>query len=256
MFIECFNYRSLIKNLVLKDLKLKYRGSVLGIVWSLLRPLLMIGVYTLAFKFVVRIQMENYVYFLLVGLLPWNFFQGAVMASTGSIIDNGNLIKKVLFPRAALPVSTVLFNLAQFLLALAVFLPLFFFLGGLSWHWQILLFFPLVGLHLLFTTGIALLLSALTSSFRDVVHLTEVGLILLFWVTPIIYPITMVPVNYQSLMKLNPLASFAIAYQEILFWGRIPEPLILDSLVGWTLAFFIFGSLIFKWYDPVFAELV
>lgn len=256
MFKDCYKYRFLIKNLVLKDLKLKYQGSVLGVVWSLLRPLLMIGVYTLAFKFVVRIQMENYVYFLLVGLLPWNFFQGAVMASTGSIIDNGSLIKKILFPRATLPISTVLFNLAQFLLALAVFLPLFFLLGGLSFQWKIFLFFPLVVLHLLFTTGIAFLLSALTSSFRDVVHLTEVGLILLFWVTPIIYSITMVPAKFQYLMKLNPLAAYAIAYQDILFWGRMPEPLILGSLAVWTFAIFIFGSVVFKWYDPFFAELV
>lgn len=256
MFKECYNYRFLIKNLVFKDLKLKYRGSVLGVVWSLLRPLLMIGVYTLAFKFVVRIQMENYVYFLLVGLLPWNFFQGAVMASTGSITDNGSLIKKILFPRATLPISTVLFNLAQFLLALVVFLPLFFLLGGLSFHWNIFLFFPLAILHLLFITGIALLLSALTSSFRDVMHLTEVGLILLFWVTPIIYSINMVPVRFQYLMKLNPLAAYAIAYQDVFFYGRIPEPLIMLSLAVWTFATFIFGSVIFKWYDPYFAELV
>jgi ABC-type polysaccharide/polyol phosphate export permease len=256
LFQECYNYRYLIKNLVLRDLKLKYRGSALGVVWSLLRPLLMIGVYTLAFKFVVRIQMENYVYFLLVGLLPWNFFQGAVMASTGSITNNGNLIKKVLFPRATLPVSSVLFNLAQFLLALAVFLPLFFIIGGLPFQWVFLLFFPLLIFHLLFTIGISLLLSALTASFRDVVHLTEVGLVLLFWVTPIIYSITMVPSNFQFLMKLNPLASYAIAYQDILFWGRIPETLILASLAFWTFTIYLLGSLVFKWYDPSFAELV
>lgn len=256
MFQDCFNYRSLIKNLVLKDLKLKYRGSVLGVVWSLLRPLLMIVVYTLAFKYVVRIKMENYVFFLFIGLLPWNFFQGAVMASTGSITDNGNLIKKVLFPRATLPIATVLFNLAQFLLALAVFLLLFLLFGNLPLNWVVLLFFPLIALHLLFTVGIALILSSLTSSFRDIVHLTEVGLLLIFWVTPIIYPITMVPANFQYLMKINPLASFAIAYQDILFWGRIPELLISTSIMSWTLAFFFLGSLFFKWYDPYFAELV
>jgi lipopolysaccharide transport system permease protein len=256
VFQECYKYRSLIKTLVLKDLKLKYRGSVLGVVWSLLRPLLMIGVYTIAFKFVVRIQMENYIFFLFIGLLPWNFFQGAVMASTGSISDNGNLIKKVLFPRATLPISTVLFNLAQFLLAVAVFLPLFLFFSNVALNWGVLLFFPLVTLHLFFTIGLALILSALTSSFRDIIHLTEVGLLLLFWLTPVIYPITMVPARFQFLMKLNPLAAFSIAYQDILFWGRVPELLVLSSIIGWTLAFFILGHLIFKWYDPYFAELV
>jgi len=256
MFQECIHYRSLIKNLVLKDLKLKYRGSVLGVIWSLLRPLLLIGVYTFAFKFVVRIKMENYAFFLLVGLLPWNFFSGAAMASTESIIENGNLIKKVYFPRETLPIATVLFNFAQFLLALVVFIPIFFFLGAFPLNWVILLFFPLLALHLLFATGVSLFLSALTSSFRDVAHLTEVGLVLFFWVTPIFYPITMVPTQFQGLMKLSPLASFAVSYQEILFWGRIPEMLVLGSIISWSLAVFFLGYLVFKWYDPAFAELV
>jgi lipopolysaccharide transport system permease protein len=256
MIKESLKYRSLVKNLVLKDLKLKYRGSVLGVFWSLLKPLFLIIVYTLAFKYVVRIKMENYAFFLFIGLLPWNFFQGAVMASTGSIIDNANLIKKVLFPRVVLPVSTVLFNLSQFLLALAVFLPLFFVIGNISLNWVLLLFFPLIALHLLFILGISFFLSALTSSFRDIVHLADVGLVLIFWVTPVIYPITMVPAKFQYLMKLNPLAAFAIAYQEIVFWGRIPDLLITASIFGWTLSFCLLGFFIFKWYDPFFAELV
>jgi lipopolysaccharide transport system permease protein len=256
MLQECITYRSLIKNLVLKDLKLKYRGSVLGVIWSLLRPLMLIAVYTLAFKFVVRIKMENYAFFLLVGLLPWNFFSGAAMASTEALIDNANLIKKVYFPRETLPIATVLFNFAQYLLALVVFFPLFFLLGAFPLTWTVLLFFPLLVLHLLFTLGTALCLSVLTSSFRDVAHLTEVGLVLFFWVTPIIYPITMVPTNYQSLMTLSPLASFTVGYQDILFWGRIPDLLVAGSILCWSFAVFFFGYLLFKWYDPALAELV
>jgi ABC-type polysaccharide/polyol phosphate export permease len=256
MLQECLQYHSLILNLVLKDLKLKYRGSVLGVIWSLLRPLLLIGVYTLAFKFVVRIKMENYTFFLLVGLLPWNFFSGAAMAATDAIIDNANLIKKVYFPRETLPIATVLFNFAQFLLAMAVFIPLFFFMGAFSFHWTTCLFLPLLLLHLMFAIGLALLLSALTSSFRDVAHLTEVGVVLIFWVTPIIYPITMVPSEFQWVMKMSPLASFAIAYQEILFWGRIPELLVLSSIIIWSAALLVLGYRVFKWFDPAFAELV
>ncbi|MFH0788700.1 MAG: ABC transporter permease [Pseudomonadota bacterium] len=256
MLQECIKYRTLIKNLVLKDLKLKYRGSVLGVVWSLLRPLMLIGVYTLAFKFVVRIKMENYTFFLLIGLLPWNFFSGAAMASTNSLIDNANLIKKVYFPRETLPIATVLFNFAQFLLALAVFIPLFFFMGAFSFQWVTFLFLPLLAFHLLFTIGISLGLSSLTSSFRDVAHLTEVGVVLLFWVTPVIYPLTMVPVDFQWIMKISPLASFTMAYQDILFWGRVPDPWAIASLVCWSAVLFWVGSLTFKWYDPALAELV
>jgi ABC-type polysaccharide/polyol phosphate export permease len=256
MLQECITYRSLIKNLVLKDLKLKYRGSVLGVIWSLLRPLMLIAVYTIAFKFVVRIKMDNYAFFLLVGLLPWNFFSGAAMASTEAVIGNGDLIKKVYFPRETLPIATVLFNFAQYLLALVVFIPIFFFMGAFPLSWAVLLFFPLLALHLLFTVGAALCLSALTSSFRDVAHLTEVGLVLFFWVTPIIYSITMVPPQYQVLMKLSPLASFAVGYQDILFWGRVPEMLVAGSILCWSTAVFFFGSLLFNWYEPQLAELV
>lgn len=256
MLQECIHYRSLIKNLVLKDLKLKYRGSVLGVIWSLLRPLLLIGVYTLAFKFVVRIKMENYAFFLLVGLLPWNFFSGAAMASTEAITDNANLIKKVLFPRETLPIATVLFNFAQFLLALIVFIPLFIFMGTFTLQWVTFLFIPLLVFHLLFAIGTAFCLSALTSSFRDVAHLTEVGLVLFFWVTPIIYPITMVPNQFQWLMKISPLTAFAVSYQDILFWGRIPDLIIMGTVLCWSTAIFFGGYLLFKWYDPAFAELV
>jgi ABC-type polysaccharide/polyol phosphate export permease len=117
---ELLRYSPLVKNLVFKDLKLKYRDSVLGVVWSLLNPLLMLGVYTLAFKFILRVQTENYAYFLLVGLLPWNFFSSSLIASTQAIAGNGHLIRKVYFPRETLPIATVLFTFSQLLLALAV----------------------------------------------------------------------------------------------------------------------------------------
>jgi ABC-type polysaccharide/polyol phosphate export permease len=256
MIRACVQYRTLIKNLVLKDLKLKYRGSTLGVVWSLLRPLLLIGVYTLAFKYVVRIPMENYAHFLLIGVLSWNFFQGAAMASTAAIIDNHSLIKKVRFPRQTLPIATVLFNFAQFLLALGVFVPLFFLLSPVRLQWVALLFLPLLVLHLIFTIGVALLLSALTASFRDVSHLTEVGLVLVFWITPIVYPVSMVPPAYQALAPLNPLAAFAIAYQDLLFFGRLPDPGVALAVLAWTAALVGVGQLTFRWYDPAFAELV
>lgn len=102
----------------------------------------------------------------------------------------------------------------------------------------------------------ALILSAVTSSFRDVAHLTEVGLVLLFWVTPIIYPVSMVPTSYQGLMKVNPFAAFSIAYQDLLFWGKLPEATIQLSMVLWTVGIFWGGYLLFKWYEPYLAELV
>ena len=253
---ELLRYRSFIKNLVFKDLKLKYRGSVLGVLWCLVNPLLILGVYTLAFQWVLRVQTENYPYFLLVGLLPWTFFSGSLLASTGSIIGNAHLIKKVYFPRETLPVATVLFNFAQFLLALSVFLPALILFSGVTLRWSALLFFPLLLLHLVFTIAVALILSALTTSFRDVAHLTEVTLPLLFWVTPIIYPVTMAPEPLRVFFKVSPLAAFAVAYQDVLVRGVVPEGLVIGSLVGWTVGMLFVGQAVFRWYSPTFAEAV
>ncbi|MCA1652358.1 MAG: ABC transporter permease, partial [Acidobacteria bacterium] len=116
-------YGHLLRNLVIKDLKLKYRGSVLGFVWSLANPLLMIAVYTVAFTFILRIRTPGFVFHLMLGLLAWTFFANAVAMSTGAIADNGGLVRSVWFPRAILPIATVLFNLAQYILTILVFLP-------------------------------------------------------------------------------------------------------------------------------------
>ncbi len=251
---EVLRYKHLVKNLVYKDLKLKYRGSVLGVAWSLANPLLLIVVYTIAFKYVLRVEQDNYAYFLLVGLLPWNFFSGALLASTGAIIANGNLIKKVYFPREILPIATVLFGFAQFLLALGVFLPALVLISRVPLGWSALLFVPLLAVHLLFTVGLAFALSALTTTFRDVAHFTEVALLLLFWMTPIIYPVAMAPSELRLFFRLSPMAAFAVAYQDVLFWSRVPDVTTVLTVCLWTAAALVIGHTIFRWYSPSFAE--
>ncbi len=251
---ELFGYRALIRNLVFKDLTLKYRASVLGAVWSLLNPLLLILVYTLAFKSVLRVPMENYTYFLLVGLLPWTFFSSSLTAATQAITGNANLIRKVYFPRETLPIATILFTFSQLLLALAVFLPALVLVSGVRLQWTALLFGPLLLLHLLFTLGLAFTLATCTVFFRDVAHLTEVAVILLFWMTPIIYPASMAPPVLQAFFKLSPLAAFAIAYQDVLFWGRVPEGFVLSTVFGCTVVALLVGHALFRRYSPAFAE--
>jgi lipopolysaccharide transport system permease protein len=254
MIRELYEYRALVKNLVLKDLKLKYRDSVLGFLWSLLNPLITLGVFTLAFGYIMRVQMENYPYFLMVGLLPWNFFSGSLLASTGSVVGNASLIKKVYFPREILPIATVLFAFAQLVLALLAFFPALVLMSGVTLRWTALLFFPLLLLHVLFTIGLAFILSAVTASFRDVAHLTEVALMLLFWLTPIVYPANMAPPTVRRFFAASPLAAFATAYQDVLFWGRTPDSLVLSTLVASTLATLFLGHAVFRWYSPTFAE--
>jgi lipopolysaccharide transport system permease protein len=253
--LEAFRYRALVKNLVLKDLKLKYRGSVLGVAWSLLHPLLLLGVYTLAFRYIVRIQMESYAFFLLAGLLPWTFFAGSLQGSTASIVGNANLLRKVYFPREILPVATVLFCFAQLLLALAVFLPALLLFSGTAVSPIALACFPAVlVLHLLFTVGLAFVLAATTTYFRDVSHLTEVGLVLLFWLTPVIYPVSMVPAPLAPFFAVSPLAAFAAAYQDVLFWGRPPALGTGLTILGSAALAFAGGHAFFRRLSPGFAE--
>jgi ABC-type polysaccharide/polyol phosphate export permease len=251
---DLFRYRALVRNLVLKDLKLKYRDSALGVAWSLAHPLLLLLVYTVAFRKVLRVPVEPYGFFLLVALLPWNFFAAATLASTGAIHRNGALLRKVAFPREALPVAGVLFAFAQLLLAFVVFLPLAALVSRVDLGWTALLVVPLLLLHLTFTIGVALVLSALTVSWRDVAHFTEIALVLAFWLTPIVYPAQMAPETLRQAFVLSPPAAFAMAYQDVLFWGRLPAAGTIASAAASAVLALALGRTVFRAMSPAFVE--
>ncbi len=205
-------YRDLLRNLVAKDLKLKYRGSVLGFLWSLINPLVMIVVYTFAFTYVLKVPTERFAFFVLIGVLAWTFFAGATLGSSSAIVDGGSLIKSVVFPRIILPVSGVTFHLVQFVLSVSVLLPVL-----LAWYQiplgaQMLLFPVFVLLQVLFITGIALLLSAATAFMRDLRHLAEIGISVAFWATPIIYGYTFVA---RGVPLRNPVESDGAVYSSL-----------------------------------------
>jgi lipopolysaccharide transport system permease protein len=251
---ELFRYRALVTNLVLKDIRLKYRDSVFGVLWSLLHPLLLLAVYTLAFKVVMRVPVDNYPSFLLVGLLPWTFFAASLQGSTLSIIGAGGLIRKARFPRETLPLATVLFSFVQLALALSAFLPAAVLFLKLRLSWAAILFLPILFIHFILTLGLALCLAALAVRFRDVVHLTEVALTLVFWLTPILYPVALAPKGLIRLFTFSPPAAFAIAYQDVLYWGRVPESsLWLTMILGAVMALSI-GVLVFRRRAVFFAE--
>ncbi len=239
-----FRYRELIRNLVLKDLKLKYRDSVLGFLWSLANPLLLILVYSFVFGHLFSGGPPNFAYFLMVGILPWNFFAQSLMMSTGSILDNGSLIRKVALPMEVFPITTVLFNLAQFLLALVIFFPMawLFFKVPVAWSW--LNFFPIVLLQILFTLGLSFILSTATVFYRDVRHFTEIFLTLLFWLTPIIYDAKLAPALLKSVFYMNPFSYFILGYQDALYrnlssspeqWLTVASLALLSLAAGYTL---------------------
>src|SRR3989449_10164564 len=205
---QIFSYRELIKNLVLKDLKLKYRDSTLGFLWSLANPLLLILVYSFVFTRMLRVDTPNFPYFLLVGILPWNFFAQSLMMSTSSIVDNGGLIRKVWLPIEVFPIATVFFNLAQSLLAMAVLFAVASFFFRVPLSRSALAFFVVLPLHVIFTLGLAFLFAAATVFYRDVKHFTEIFLMLLFWLTPIIYDFRVLPESFRATVYANPLSFF------------------------------------------------
>jgi homopolymeric O-antigen transport system permease protein len=215
-------YGHLLRNLVVKDLKLKYRGSALGFVWSLANPLLMIAVYTIAFKYILQVRTPGFVFYLMLGILAWTFFANAIAMSSGAIVDSGGLVRSVWFPRAILPFATVLFNFAQYLLTAAVFLPVLMVLYHKPPATPALAYPIFLLLQLIFTAGLALLLSVATAFFRDVRHLVDVALAILFWATPIVYETTLLPPRARTLILLSPLSPYVTAYHDIFYYQRWP----------------------------------
>jgi lipopolysaccharide transport system permease protein len=218
-----FRYRGLIQSLVVRELKARYRGSVLGFFWSFVNPLMLLLVYTFVFKFVLPNDtkgLQPYSLFLFCGILPWNWFASSLTEASGSLIAGGNLIKKVLFPAEVLPIVSVLANMFHFFLGLLILLA---FLIGYR-HWPDpgdLIWFPIaIAVQLIFTTGLALILAALTVHFRDIRDLLANLLQLWFFATPIIYYWRQENVQrFKLLFDLNPFTHLAISYQEILFFS-------------------------------------
>jgi lipopolysaccharide transport system permease protein len=240
-----FAYRELVRNLVLKDLKLKYRGSVLGFLWSLVNPLAMVAVYTLAFKYILASKQPGFPFFVLLGVLAWSFFANSAVMSTGAIIDGGSLVKAVRFPRAVLPLATVLFNLTQFLLTICVLVPAMFVVYRVVPSGPLLLFPIFLLLQVAFTLGVALLLSAATTFFRDVRHFVDIGLSLLFWTTPIVYAVDLAPPGLRPLLLVSPMSPFVVAYQRIFYDGLWPEPILWAGALVYGLGVFAAGALWF-----------
>jgi ABC-2 type transport system permease protein len=251
-----YRYRELLKNLVLKDLKLKYRGSVFGFVWSLANPLLMILVYAFAFTYVLRVRTERFIFYLMLGQLSWTFFANSASMATGSIVDNSGLIKAVFFPRAILPIGTVLFNLAQYLLTVAVFLPIMMLWYQVPLTASMVLFPIFLALQTAFTIGIALILATTTAFLRDVRHLLEVALMALFWATPILYELRQVPEKLRLAILLSPMSSFIVAYQQLFFYREWPGPAVWVVAIIYAVGAFITGTMLILAFEDRFTEQV
>ncbi len=245
-FHELYRYRALIDSLVRREVKARYRRSVLGYLWTLLNPLLLLLVYLMVFtRFTRAVNMPGYALFLFVGILPWLWLNTAITNGTTCLVQGGGLITRVCMPPQVLPAVAVLSNLVNFLLSLPVAVAAVA-LGGV-WPGAALAALPAaIAVEMIFLYGASLLSATLTVRFRDVQFLAQNLLLVWFFLTPIAYPMAMVPERYRPLMYANPATVLLRPFQEILFEGRLPDPLHLVLGTGWALALLLAAVTVFE----------
>lgn len=217
---EFGHYYELIRELAVNDFKLKYNNSILGYFWSLLRPLALFGILYLVFSIFLRLGggVENYQFYLLIGIVIWMFFAEVTLLSMQSIVNKANLVQKIYVPKIIIIIATSLTSLMTFLLNLVVFFILMA-IFGLNLQYSIIWFiFYVLELYLL-AFGLSLLLATLYVWFRDLAHIWEILLQILFYATPIIYPVSVIPLKYQKIIFLNPIAQIIQDIRSVVIGG-------------------------------------
>ena len=252
-FKELYHYRELLKTNVKKDIRGKYKGSFLGILWSFINPLLQVLVYALVFPYIMKVETENYLIFLICGIIPWTWFITSISQGTTSITNNANLIKKVYFPREILPISVVTSGLVNFLISCLIILIFVIFGGlGITWH---LVFLPfIIIVQYLFTLALIFILSAVNVYVKDVEYIVAFIINMLFYATPILYTTEMFSGPILWLFRLNPLAHLINAYRDVFYVHHIPNLASLTVLFGVCIILIVVGYFIFKKLEKRFAE--
>jgi homopolymeric O-antigen transport system permease protein len=219
---ELFRQREVLQALVWRDLKARYRGSVLGFLWTLLNPLLLMVIYSLVFSVYMRLEVEKFPIFILTGLLPWIWFSSSLLSGATSVIDGSSLIKRVAFPPLILPTVVVTANLINFLLALPL-LFIFMIAFGVPVTWAVLSLPVTVAIQYVFTLALAVVLGMLTVRYRDLQHLLANMITLWFFLTPVLYPVNMVPESFHPLLFANPMTPIVLAYHDAMYHGQFPN---------------------------------
>jgi ABC-2 type transport system permease protein len=256
--------KELFSNLTLRELRSKYKRSFLGWAWSLVNPLANMIVYTIVFRYFLRIPTANftghpsglqvYALFLLCAMLPWNFFQVSVSSCIGSLTGNASLIKKTYFPRQLLPGAAVGAAIVTHFIEMGLLVVALLAFG----NWRTVIFLPFVLLlsmfMALFALGFGLMLSALNTYFRDIEHFMSIIFLAWLYLTPIIYPISVVPATYQNLLKLNPMTDATLSYRAVLYDGRLPGALQFSYFAIWAIIALIVGLIVFNRLESGIAE--
>ena len=253
MFKRLFQYREFLNTSIRKEIRGKYKKSFLGILWSFLNPLLMLMVYAIIFPIILKSPEKNYVMFLMTALIPWTFFTTVVTQGASTIVANGNILKKVYFPREILPISTVTSGLVNFLISCII---IFFFLifTGIGFSKYILLLPFIILIEYLFLLGVVFILSSVTVYLRDLEHIIGVVIQALFYGTPIVYSLTTIPEKFMWVFHFNPMATIVQGYRDILYYQVMPNMNSLFIIFILSLVLVFLGYHIFNHLQKNFAE--
>ena len=253
VFKELYQYRELLKTNVHKEIRGKYKGSILGVFWSFLNPLLMVAVYAIVFPYLMRVTQENYLVFLITGIIPWVFFTTVVTSGCNCVWINGGIIKKVYFPREILPMSVVCAGLINFLISCLIILIFVVFSGiGVSFN---ILWLPVIAIvQSALSLGMLFILSAINVYVKDVEYLVQFIMNLVFYATPIIYNVSMFPQKFRWILYLNPMAHLIDAYRAIFYYKTMPNLTSLGIMAIVSFVMLILGYIIFKKLEKGFAE--
>jgi len=248
------DYLYLMENLILKDFRVRYRNMSLGVFWSLINPLVMMGVLTFVFtKIFPNPNIRHFPVFALCGIVPFNFFTVAWITGTTSIVDNAGLIKRVPVPREVVPITTVLANCVHLLLQIALLIAVALISGitvNRQWLWM-----PLIwALQIVFSCGLALLFSAVNVFVRDTRYLVESASTVMFWLVPVLYPFEWIPKKYIPIYELNPVAAQVMSLRRILLLGESPVGATLAKLGVVSFLVLLLGLLVFRRLKPMFYE--
>jgi len=252
-----WQHRELIHSLVFRDIRSRYKQSVLGIAWALLQPLAMTAVFTVVMSHIVKIDTGNIPYpiFVYVTMLPWTFFAGGLTHGAECLVGNFNLITKIYFPREVFPISAILGKTVDLGLGMLVLAPLLIYYH-IHMTWHVLLAAPILLVQICLMLGVAFLLSSWNLFYRDIRHgmplLTQVWM----YMTPIIYPLSLVPKRYQSAYMLNPMASIMDSFRRVVLQGQMPDWRYLAYAACFSALLLMIGYRVFKKLEPAFAEMI
>lgn len=251
---ELYSYRQMIVRLVRRELRGRYKGSVLGFLWTFLNPLLQLIVYTMVFSVIMRNGIEQYYLFLFVALVPWMLLNSAMVSGSTCIISSPDMVKKIYFPREVLPIANTVSNFINMLLCfLVVFVVLI--ITGFGVNQKAMLYLPIIMLvEFTLTLGITLLTSALTVYMRDVAYILSIFVMAWQFLTPIMYSIEMVPEELLPIFRINPMTPIIVAYRDILYYKTIPDLSTLTTAFVFSMVILIIGELVFCRLQKGFCE--